>query len=64
MKQMMKLTEVNAQRQAAYILHAGKIGDPYITRHINAMAKSTNRTCAKFAAIPDLHVIDYPQGVH
>ena len=35
-----------------------------MTWYINAMAKSTNRTCAKFAVIPDSHAINYPQGMH
>ena len=35
----------------------------YITRYVNKMAKSTSNKCAKFAVIPDLHAIKYPQGV-
>ena len=54
---------VSAQRQAANFM-LGKVRDPYMTRYINAMAKSTNRTCAKFAVIPDIHAINYPQGMH
>ena len=41
-----------------------RIGDPYITRYINPMAKSTVRARAKFAVIPDLHAVNYPQGMH
>ena len=37
-------------------------------RYINTMAKSSNRTFAKLAVIPDLHAINYvlmyPQGTH
>ena len=39
----------------------GKVGDLYITRYINPMAKSTVRARAKFAVIPDLHAVNYPQ---
>ena len=62
-QQMMKLAGVSAQRQAANFM-LGKVRDPYMTCYINAMAKSTNRTCAKFALILDMHAINYPQGMH
>ena len=42
----------------------GKVRDPHMTRYTNPMAKSTNRTRGKFAAIPGLHAINYPQGMH
>ena len=52
-QQMMKLVGVSTQRQAANFM-LGKVKHPYMTRYLNAMAKSTNRTCAKFAVIPSM----------
>ena len=62
-QQMMKLAGASAQRQAANIM-LGKARDPYTARYINAMAKSTNRTCAKFAVIPDIDAKAVGKGVN
>ena len=59
---MMKLTEINAQNQAATFM-LGKVENPYITWYINAMITSTLRTHAKFSVIPDLYAVNYvPTG--
>ena len=58
---MMKLGGIYSQRQATNFL-LGKVGDPYITRHVNALAGTTRSDHAKFAIIPDLHAINFPWG--
>ena len=61
-QQMMKLGGIHAQRQAVNFM-LGKVGEPYMTRYIDALAKSAGKKNAKFAVIPDLHAVNYPRGM-